>query len=131
MIRCLRLLLLLVVVGVTAGCDDDCDTCHEKTVVVETPCCGNVYPYRLDVRVQDNLGYTLGGASVELIIATVPEQRYISTTRSDGIAVFYFEAPPDVVAIAYACAPGYVCNAADIGTTPAYGELFLNVVLSF
>jgi hypothetical protein len=122
---------MLAVIGMTTGCDDDCGDCHDKTVVVETPCCGNVYPYRLDVRVQDTLGYTLGGASVELIIATVPEQRYISTTRSDGIAVFYFEAPPDVVAIAYACAPGYECNAADIGTTPAYAELFLNVVLRF
>lgn len=122
---------LMLVIGLASGCDDDCGGCHDSAVVIETPCCENVYPYRLDVRVQDTVGYTLGGATVELVVAAVPEQRYVTTTRSDGIAVFYFDAPPDVVAIAYACAPGYQCNAADIGTTPAYGELFINVVLSF
>jgi len=124
----------LALLASTAGCDDDdCGSCHDDApvVVAEAPCCAGLYPYRLDVRVQDTLGYTLGGASVEVIVAVVPEQRYVSSTRPDGIAVFYFEAPPDVTAIAYTCAPGYQCNAADIGTTPATSELFINVILAF
>ena len=122
---------MAVLALLSAGCDEDCGGCGESVVVVETPCCANIYPYRLDVRVQDTLGYTLGGATVELLVTTIPEQQYIATTRPDGIAVFYFEAPPDVVAVTYACAPGYQCNASEVITTPSSAEFYLNIVLGF
>jgi len=126
-----KLTVGLVGLLVITGCQGEgCYNCDSGPVVVETSCC-NHYAYRLDVTVSDTLGFTLGGATVELVVATVPEQRFFASTDRDGVARFFFDSPSDVVAIAYACAPGYECNASDIGTRPDHGNLFIDVVLNF
>lgn len=127
----LRIAGVVLMAGLASGCDEDCGGCGSATVVVETPCCENLYPYLLRVRVQDVYGFTLVGATVEVVVAAVPEQRLVATTGGGGEAVFAFEAPPDVVVIAYACAPGYACNAGEIITSPAYGEYRLSVTLGW
>ncbi|HMO49623.1 MAG TPA: hypothetical protein PKE26_03120 [Kiritimatiellia bacterium] len=112
------------------GCDGDCGGCGpEVAVVIDAPAPVVVYPYGLAVVVSDRAGFTLGGASVDLVVAMVPEKRFSAVTGRDGVAWFYFDAPPDVVAIAYACAPGYACNASDVGTRPDRYDLRIQVVL--
>ncbi|HMO03742.1 MAG TPA: hypothetical protein PKC67_03375 [Kiritimatiellia bacterium] len=124
---------MVMVLGVT-GCDDDrCHDCRQSPVVVETVCCdgGPVQlPYRLEVAVRDTAGYWLGGATVEVIVATVPEQRFVLTTRSDGVATLFLEAPAGATIVVYTCAPGYRCRAADVLTSPSHPDLALVVTLS-
>ncbi|HMP73040.1 MAG TPA: hypothetical protein PKE55_07230 [Kiritimatiellia bacterium] len=100
--------------------------CHtsETGVIVRTPavvvvdefCCVEPwYPYVVEVVVVDRQGFGVAGAEVELILASVPERRYLGVAGYDGVAVFPVESRPGVVAIAYACAGGFGCDAMDIG----------------
>lgn len=125
------MVLSLLTALVLSGCNgDDCGSCGAE-VVVEVPCCEGVYPYQADILVSDVMGYRLAGAPVELYVATVPEQHYSSVTDGDGFARFYFDAPPGVTVIAYACAPYYDCNASDAVTGVESSSIFLNVVLGW
>ena len=116
---------LIAVATLLAGCEGS-----TTVVITDEPCCIR-NSYQLAVTVSDTLGYTLGGAEVELVVATVPEQRRFARTDRNEVAIFHFDAPPDVVAIAYACAPGYQCNASDVGTRPDRSHLDIFVVLRF
>lgn len=114
-----------------SGCDSECGDCSVETevaVVVEEQ--GPRYRHYVEVHVADHHGYSILGASVDLTVAMVPEQRIYGTTGSDGLARFYFDALADVVVMAYACAPGYECNASDIGTVAGGGSLFIHVELN-
>ncbi|HMP91064.1 MAG TPA: hypothetical protein PJ991_12745 [Kiritimatiellia bacterium] len=127
----IRILAALSAVLLLAGCEGGgCYDCGVEVVIGDPACCPH-NSYELAVTVGDSLGYTLGGATVELVVAGVPEQRFYATTDRNGVAYFRFDALPDVAAIAYACAPGYQCNAVDIGTSPRSGRLAMRVVLYF
>lgn len=115
-----RVVLLLALAGAVTGCDDGCDDCHDAPVIVETVCCDAGYtvaPFRLDVAVRDTAGYWLGGATVEVIVAAVPEQRLVATTGNDGTATVYAEAPVGATLVVYACAPGYTCQGVEVVTS--------------
>lgn len=132
--RVVRVVLALALAAAAAGCDDDCRDCGEPPVVVETTCCDDestLFPYRLDVAVRDAAGYWLGGATVEVIIAVVPEQRLVATTRNDGTATFYAEAPAGATIVVYACAPGYPCRGAEVVTSPSVSGSAVVITLPF
>lgn len=123
---------LLTVAGLmtVSGCDSGCYDCTvdaEVAVVIEEQ--GPVYHHGVEVHVNDVYGYSLGGASVELTVAGVPEQRFAAITDPDGCARFYFEAPAGVAVLAYVCAPAYECDASDIGTVEGGGNLQIMVSL--
>lgn len=123
--------LLLGFAGLASGCDSGCYECEAEVAVVIEEEYGPVYRHSTAVFVRDVDGYSLGGAEVELVIAGVPEQRFIGITDEDGEVWFTFDAPADVVVMAYACAPEYECNAADIGTVAGGGYLAIQVVLPY
>lgn len=126
------MVLVALALGVM-GCDDDgCHDCHQP-VVVETVCCDGgpvLLPYRLEVAVRDTDGYWLGGANVEVIVAGTPEQRFVLTTRNDGVATLFLEAPAGVTVVVYTCAPGYRCRMADVVTSPSLPDIALVITLS-
>lgn len=99
------------------GCDGSvCVECDGPSgAVVVEDCCGEVYPYGVDVFVIDPAtGAGVYNAEVELIVATVPEQRYLAATDPDGFVRFAVEAPVDAVAVASACHPAYPCGSGDV-----------------
>jgi len=123
---------VMAVMPLLTGCnvsgsykDDD------KEVDFGRGCCIDLFTYKTDVLVSDTSGFRLAGATVELTVATVPEQRFVGKTDRDGFARFFFDSLPGVTAVAFACAPGYECNASDMGTTSESFDLFINVVLTF
>ena len=102
---------------VLTGCDGEvCVECDGPSgAVVIEDCCGEVYPYGVDVFVIDPVtGAGVHDADVELIVATVPEQRHVATTDPDGYVRFAVEAPVDSVAVAYACHAAYPCGSGDV-----------------
>jgi len=122
--------LLSVMLFGTAGCDSSCGDCPveaEVAVVIEEQ--GPYYRHTVDVYVSDIDGFSLGGVDVDLTIAMVPEQRMVASTTPDGYARFYFDAPADVLVMAYVCAPDYECNASDVGTITGGGSLLIQVEL--
>lgn len=118
-------LLAGLVAAAGAGCDGGGEAVVEYSsgadVVIAGDCCDETYDYMVEVLVSFE-GWAVPGAEVELIVAAVPERRYVGYTDDYGVAVFAIEAPPDVALVAYACAPGYGCGAGDVGTL---AELYL------
>jgi len=93
------------------------------------PCCYSD-PYYYTVEVFVGAGrWVVPGAEVELVVASVPERRYYGYTDEYGFAYFEVEAYPDVTLVAYACAPGYYCDAADIGIVAGMEFVALSVTL--
>ncbi|MFH0878381.1 MAG: hypothetical protein V2A34_01580 [Lentisphaerota bacterium] len=113
-----------------SACEEDCHDCHGEDVAVYEPERGPVlYPYMVEVNVLDARGAAVPYADVELIVAAVPETRLRGQADRHGTAFFQIYAEFDVAVIAYASAPGYGSQAADIGTRPDTDYLNIAVFL--
>lgn len=125
--------LRIVMCGLSAvllacGCDGDYKYVYaDDNVIVESSCC--VTEYRLQVIVADAQGNRLPGASVELTVASFPEQNYAATTDSGGVATFEFFSDPFVSVVAYACYPGLGCEFSDATTPSGRNDFFMSVTL--
>lgn len=127
-------LLAALMAASGTGCDGGGEAVVEYSggaeVVIARDCCDETYDYIVEVLVAFE-GWVVPGAEVELIVAAVPERRYVGYTDGYGVAVFAIEAPADVTIIAYACAPGYGCGAGDVGTLAELYHLGIAVDLAF
>lgn len=127
------LILLAAACLAAAGCDEEgavrVDYAAVGVAYADDECCPPLETYWVQVAVGCPGGCVIPGATVELVAASVPEATYMAVADAYGIAWFEIAAAPDVTLVAYACADGYVCEAADIATGYAADPIALSIVL--
>lgn len=124
--------LLLAPLLLLAGCEEDWEPgrgADSPLGVLGEPNEGPAYRYLVEVSVTSLDGYYVSAATVELIVASVPEQRLVGFTDADGCAWFEVYTAPEVPLVAYVSAVGFMSNAGDVGTYAGAQVLHIPVCL--